>query len=97
MIDALRIGLSEAQFWRLTPRRWAWHIEAARRRERDAFERATLQAWQTIRMYCDARGKQGLHPFGRYIGRSRRQSQGELVSALRQLSKQFGGAVTYGE
>ncbi len=92
-----RCGLSGRRFWALTPCELWQEFAYGRERREDEMQRDVVLAWQTVRLYVEARTK-GLPPLAKLL--TKRQALDSTVmspekgrAVLEILAARFGGRV----
>lgn len=81
-------------FWSLTLKELHWEFEAAAERSRQEFERDTVQAFQTVKVWALTRAKKRMPKLESLLPKSRRssvqQTTGQMKTALALLAAQYG-------
>jgi len=96
LIQAIRIGLSQDAFWRMTPRELYRELAAAKERHSDEVELLTLAGYQAVRIWVMTQNKKKMPEFASLLPKKpadRKQTKEKLKSVLHMLAAQYGGRV----
>ena len=92
MREARRVGLSRTSFWGFTLRELYQEFAIARARQRDVFERDTVQAYQVVRIYVETMNKKRMPKLSTLVGQSEKpQSARQMAQALSVLRQRYRG------
>ena len=88
-------------FWSLTLKELHWEFEAASERSRQEFERDTVQAFQTVKVWALTKAKKRMPKLESLLPKSRReahrrQTAGQMKTVLSVLAAQYGFPVRSG-